>query len=431
MSVDRARRCSTPRPSAPIRPSPTVTDLTALNATTQAAQNLSSLGSGAFSAGPSVPIFDPQLIFTGGYLRRSDTVTLGASTTGASGAGGVGTGAATTTTHHPAHPLHRRQRGLSAGILHGSAAHCARQQRPAGALRQQLEQQSVLAAQHLRHPDASRCCAAADAPSTCAICTSHRPTRRISRLLFEQQVLQTTYGVSRIYYDLVSLGENVQVKQEALRSAEKLRRDDADQVIEGTLAPVELTRAAALVSSSEFDLVQAQGLYRQQEVILRNQILRTESNVFNAAFTEIVPTDHITVPEVLDDQPIDDLVAQGLAHRPDLAQAELQVKTGQISVDAARNNALTQLNVYANVQTRGANEQNYDTLGTPGTGIVTIPSALATGGLRTSTIYQAGVQVTLPLRNRVCSGRRRARCHPAPSGRSPYGKAWSLNPAAG
>jgi outer membrane protein len=36
-----------------------------------------------------------------------------------------------------------------------------------------------------------------------------------------------------------------------------------------------------------------------------------------------------------------------------------------------------------------------------GNGAITIPQNLALGGLRTATIYQAGVQVTLPLRNRI------------------------------
>jgi len=40
-------------------------------------------------------------------------------------------------------------------------------------------------------------------------------------------------------------------------------------------------------------------------------------------------------------------------------------------------------------------------LGSPGTGVATTPEDLALGGLRVSTIYQAGVQLTLPLRNRV------------------------------
>jgi outer membrane protein len=56
-----------------------------------------------------------------------------------------------------------------------------------------------------------------------------RTDQKISRLLFEQQVLETIYGTSRLYYDLVSLGENVLVKQESLRAATKQREDDENQ----------------------------------------------------------------------------------------------------------------------------------------------------------------------------------------------------------
>ena len=225
--------------------------------------------------------------------------------------------------------------------------------------------------------------------------------RKISRLLFEQQVLEIIYGASRIYFDLVSLGENIQVKEEALKAARQLEDDDASQVELGTLAPIELTRAHALVSSSTFDLTQSQGLYRQQEVILRNLLLRPDQASFAVPFTEIIPTDRIVVPDALENVSIQDLIQQGLRQRPDLAQSDLQLRTGQISVEASRNQALPQVNLYANVQTRGSTEQAYEQLGSQGTAIPTLPQNFALGGLRVSTIVQGGVQLNLPLRNRL------------------------------
>ena len=115
-----------------------------------------------------------------------------------------------------------------------------------------------------------------------------------------------------------------------------------------------MTQAKALESSSRFALIQAQGLYKEEEIILRNQLVRTASPVFTAQFDEIVPTDRIVVPEKLEDLNVPELVGEGLSRRPDLAQAQLQVETGKISVEASRNNARPQLNVYANAQTRGA-----------------------------------------------------------------------------
>jgi outer membrane protein len=371
---------------------PTVTDLTSLNATTQTQTNLAATGTTQYAAGPAVPLFDPNLFLQSSYLRRSDTAELNPTLTG-----GTGSGATTS-----APPLNFVTANLSylegfrygtqleatannnSAVVYGSKSQLDPFSRPSTSLTlTQPLLRGFGSSVNLRYIHIAN------------------EDRKISRLLFEQQVLETVYGASRIYFDLVSLGENVAVKQEALNAARKLQSDDKLQVDEGTLAPIELLRADALVSSSEFDLTQAQGLYRTQEVILRNLILRADSPAFAAGFTEIVPTDRITVPNQLDQISVGDLIQQGLAQRPDLAQSELQIKTGQISAAASRNEALPQLNFYANVEKRGSSEQAYEQLGSQGTAIPTLPQNFALGGLSVSTIVQGGVQLNLPLRNRT------------------------------
>jgi outer membrane protein len=377
---------------------PTVTDLTALNSTVQTQQSLSELSTGfTYSAGPNVPLFDPQLIGDAGYLRRSGTVALDSSTT--SSGTGTGTTSGTTTSGTPLDFVAANVsylQGFSTGLELEAIANNAAS----------VEYGS----RSQRDPFST--------PSTSVTLTQPllrgfgrgvnlrylriaRADQKISRLLFEQQVMDTIYGTSRLYFDLVSLGEDVQVKAESLRAATKQRQDYENQEQMGTLAPINLTQAKALESSSRFALIQAQGLYQQEEIILRNELLRTASPVFTAQFSEIVPTDTIVVPQQLEELDVPTLVAQGLSRRPDLAQAELQVETGKISAEASRNNARPQLNVYANAETRGASEQPYETLGSAGTGLATTPQDLGTGGLLVSKIFQAGVQLTLPLRNRV------------------------------
>ena len=380
---------------------PTVTDLTSLNATNQITSNLSasSTATAQYSLGPSIPIFDPNLFLEAGYLRRSNTVSLLGNTNGA--AIGTPTDAAAGAAANQAQPIDFLNTNLSyVQGFHSGAQLVATANNDA----------TVLYGDRNSFDPASR-------PSTYVTLTQPllrgrgqvntrflkiaNEDRKISRLLFQQQVLETVYGVSRLYFDLVSLGENVAVQQEALLAAQKLRVDDADQVAVGTLAPIELTRVKALVSSSEFALILAQGLYRTQEVILRNQLIRPDQPVFAADFSEIVPTDVIVVPNALTQLSVADLTTQALANRPDLAQAALQLQTGRISADASRNQARPQLNAYANVQTRGASEQTYEQLGSTGTGIPTLPQNFASGGLRTSTIVQGGIQLNLPLRNRI------------------------------
>ena len=383
--------------------SPAVTDLTALNSTTPGTTNFSVNAAGLTAEpGSNVPLFDPQFILTGGYLRRSNTVSLvntGTTGTGTTGAGGNGSGLTT-----QSEPLHY----ISANIayLQGFS--------PGTQISATVNNDSQLIYATTSESDPFY------APSTSVTVTQPllrgrgravnlrylriaNLNRTVSRLEFEQQVLDTIYGVSRLYYDLLSLGENVGVKSEALRAAEKLRDDDRAQVEQGTLAPIELVRAEALLSSSQFDLIQAQGLYRQQEVILRNQLIRTGSPVFAASFTEIVPTDRITVPPVPDTYDVPALMQQGLARRPDLAGAGVQVQANRVTAAAARNQVLPQLNLYANAETRGSSEASYEPLGSAGSGVPAIPQNLALGGLRTSTIYQAGLQLTLPVRNRIAT----------------------------
>jgi len=366
---------------------PTVTDLTSLNSTTQVQQNLSVNGAGTYSPGPNVPLYDPSLIVESGYLERSDTTTL-SSTTGTS-----------TTTSSALHYVTADLSYLQGFSTGAQLEFTANNDSPViyGAASQYDPFATISTSSTLTQP----LLRGRGRDVNLRYLRIAKNNKKVSRLLFEQQVLETIYGTSRLYFDLVSLGENVVVKQESLRASQKLEEDDEAQVEQGTLAPIELTRAKALLSSSQFDLIQAQGLYRQQEVILRDELMRTGSPVFGAQFTEIVPTDRILVPDQLESMNVPELIAQGLARRPDLAQAELQVKTGEISVKASRNQALPQLNLYGNIETRGSSEQAYEQLGTAGTGLPTTPQNFALGGLKTSTIYQGGIQLTLPLRNRV------------------------------
>jgi outer membrane protein len=372
---------------------PAVTDLTSLNSSTQVQQNYSVNGTSPYSLGPNIPLYDPNLILESGYLQRSDTTTLSSATSG-TGTTGANT-TATSTLHYVTTNMSYLQ-GFSTGAQLTATAN--NDSRVIYGSKSQYDPFSTISTSTTITQPLLR---GRGRNVNLRYLRIANTNKKVSRLLFEQQVLETIYGTSRLYFDLVSLGENVVVKQESLRASKKLEEDDEAQVEQGTLAPIELTRAKALLSSSQFDLVQAQGLYRQQEVILRDELIRTGSQVFGAQFTEIVPTDRILVPDQLDAMNVPDLISQGLARRPDLAQAELQVKAGEISVKASRNEALPQLNVYGNVETRGSSEQAYDQIGSTGTGLPTTPQNFALGGLNTSTIYQGGIQLTLPLRNRT------------------------------
>ncbi len=371
-----------------------VTDLSQITQTGTGQQtSLSTSNGDIYSPGPAIPLFDPTVIGEAGFLHRSDQTSLiNTTTTGATGNTG------TSTDPGPLNYVSTGvdyQQGFSAGtqieafvnnapaVLYGSTSQYDPFKAPSTSL---TVSQPLLRgrgrAVNLRFVKIARI------------------DQKVSRLVFEQQLLETIYGVSRLYYDLVSLGENIAVKEQALAAAERLLEDDRSQVAEGTLAPVEATRAQALVSSSRLDLIQARGEYRQQEVILREQLVRNLSDP-GAQVLSVVATDRIVVPDAAPLLDVPALTADALSNRPDLAQAGLQVAADEIAARATRNGVKPLLNLYGNVQTRGSSLVPYETLGQVGNGVIQAPAALTQGGLRLSTIYQGGVQLNLPLRNRI------------------------------
>ena len=134
--------------------------------------------------------------------------------------------------------------------------------------------------------------------------------RKITSLLFQQQLINTIYGVVRLYTDFVALYEDEKVKQETLTLAEKLLADTKAQVEIGTLAVVELTRANAQVASARLALINSRGLREEEEAIVKNVLTRRNDDA-EIRDARIIPTDTLSIPEQEDVRPIQDLMAAG------------------------------------------------------------------------------------------------------------------------
>ena len=225
--------------------------------------------------------------------------------------------------------------------------------------------------------------------------------RRIASLLFQQQLIATVYGVVRLYTDFVALYEDEKVKEETVRSAEKLLSDTKAQVEEGTLAPVEATRANAEVFSTRQDLINARGLLDEEQAILKNVLTRSEDEAIRAA--NIIPTSSLDIPETDEIRPIQDLIAEALRDRPDLGQAQLQVENNIIGLQGSKNATLPEVDLVGIAQNNGL-------AGPTSNGFASNPSQPFAGGFgsalgqvfsRDYPTYGIGVQVTIPIHNRI------------------------------
>jgi outer membrane protein len=230
-----------------------------------------------------------------------------------------------------------------------------------------------------------------------------RNNRNVADLVFRQQVIDTVAGVTRLYTDLVSLNEDVKVKQESLRLAERLYEDNRNQVTQGTQALIEVTRANAALAASRQALITAQGLVRQQELIVLTALTRGGLANPELLAAHIMPTDSLLVPERETDQPLEGLVRTAIQKRPDLAGAGLQVENTEISLKGSLNALKPQLDLVGTAQNSGlAGDQNsLAASSSPGLAVGGYGSALGQVFRRNYPTYAVGVQLTVPLRNRV------------------------------
>jgi outer membrane protein TolC len=224
--------------------------------------------------------------------------------------------------------------------------------------------------------------------------------RKIGSLLFRQQLILTVYGVVRLYTDFVALYEDVKVKQEAVALAERLLSDTQAQVDEGALAKIELSRANAQLFSTRQDLINSRGLMEEQEAILKNVLTRSDDADVRSA--HVVPTDALTIPDKDEVRPIQDLISDAMANRPDLGQARLQVDNSNIALEGARNLTRPEIDLVGTLQNNG--------LAGPLTGLPNDPNPAFVGGYGSVLgqilahdypTYGIGLQVTLPIHNRI------------------------------
>jgi outer membrane protein TolC len=235
-------------------------------------------------------------------------------------------------------------------------------------------------------------------------------TQKMVDDIFRYQASITVAGVIRLYTDLVSLNEDLKVKQETLATAQRLAEDNANKVDQGTLAPVELTRAQAQVAAARQDLVNSEGFVRQQELILKNVLTRDLGSDPVIHDARIIPTDPVAVSP-LPTQPAAELVRIALQFRPDYAAATKQLVNTQISLEGTRNAVRPEFDIVASATNSGL-AGGPNSLYTVGAGAIAPGpgSLLGYGGnygtalgqifKRDYPTYSIGLNLNLPLRNR-------------------------------
>jgi outer membrane protein TolC len=230
-----------------------------------------------------------------------------------------------------------------------------------------------------------------------------------TRLGFETQVMNTVAAVINLYWDLISYHEQVNTARSALAAAQKLYDDNRKQVEAGYLAPIAVVQADAEVANRQQDVTVAETNVLQQETILKSALSKNGAASPTLADARIVPTSQIQVPETLSVQPVQDLIASALRNRPDLQISRLNLESSKIRLSGSRSALLPTVDAFAEaanhglagqVNTAGANP--YFQIGPPDPYFIGgYGTALGQLFRRNFPDYRVGVNLTIPLRNRV------------------------------
>jgi outer membrane protein len=242
-----------------------------------------------------------------------------------------------------------------------------------------------------------------------------RNNEKTSSLVFRQQAIATVSDVITLYDDLVSLIQDVRVKEETLAVAQQLYENNRISVQQGTLAPVELTRAEAGIAAAQQDLVNSRGFELQEELILKTVLSKRGTTDPALRAARLIPTTALEVPAQEPVRITEDLVAEAYRSRPELEEARLQIQNSHISLEGSRNELLPQLDFVATAQNSalvGRTNQLASTTTNFGLPLSVINQGFI-GGAGTSLsqifsfrypTYAVGIQLNLPLRNRIAQG---------------------------
>jgi outer membrane protein TolC len=237
---------------------------------------------------------------------------------------------------------------------------------------------------------------------------------RVGDLAFKTQVITTVAGVANLYWDLVTYNDELKVSQQTLQLDTQLYEDNKKRAELGAIAPIDIIQAEADMKAAQQDVVQRESQVLQQEMTLKNYITRGGMDAPAIAVARIIPTDHIDVPAQEKVIPWQDLVAEAIAHRPEIEQNQIALENSRLELLGTRNALLPTLSVSATLANSGqAGSMNSNGVVATGNGYRPLTQAdlnpFLIGGYGTALSqvfdrnfpnYNISFSLTMPLRNR-------------------------------
>src|SRR5229473_4921603 len=228
--------------------------------------------------------------------------------------------------------------------------------------------------------------------------------KKISDIAFKDQVIATVTQIANIYWDLVNAYEQAQVNERSSAFATQTLENARKQLKLESIPEMDVLRAEADVSKRDQDLTVARTSLQLQELLIKNALTKNLSDPLLEA-VPVVPVDHYETVETQATEAVQDLIAQALRDRPELAESDVDLANRQISGKAARNALLPSLALvgfYGGSGLAGPLNPIYNLPIPNSSGVPTdFPGALENAFNNSSPDYYIGLSLNIPIRNRV------------------------------
>jgi outer membrane protein TolC len=210
--------------------------------------------------------------------------------------------------------------------------------------------------------------------------------------VFRQQIINTVVAVENAYWDLAALQQNVQVAEHSLAVAEQLFKDNKIRLEVGTMSPLDVTSAESEVAARTRDLTIAKTNLQFQEATLKNLLVKKLGSELDSAQLTIL--DSMPEPRQADIPELKSALARAMETRPELMQAEVNLRNQDISVRFTEKALKPSLSVFGFYAGAGLDGTTTDSSGG-------MAAAFGQTFKGDSPEYAAGFGMSIPIRNRT------------------------------
>jgi len=227
--------------------------------------------------------------------------------------------------------------------------------------------------------------------------------KKISDIAFKSQVIATITQIADMYWDLVSAYQGERVMEQSYAFAQQSLESAKKQLQLEAIPAMDVMRAEAEVSKRDQDLTVAKTTLQLQESLVKNALTKNLDDPTLEAMP-VIPTDTLERVQEIPERPTQELIAQALQSRPELAESDIDLNNREITRKAAANALLPTLTLVGFYGGAGlAGDLNpYFAVG-PNPQLVPTNwwGAFQDAWNSSSQDYLVGLTLNVPIRNRV------------------------------